>query len=130
MSINNEETLKPSIVLVSTSELEEEVKKVEEKLKSLEDSHNKEFEKIKAEIDTLHTLTSWLNIAKSQGLWKSRTCKHVINDACVAWSIAEPEKVGIPSDAVVVTENGSKKVVVTKFFEICITCPLYEPKKM
>ncbi|BFH74432.1 hypothetical protein SJAV_23760 [Sulfurisphaera javensis] len=125
-----EETLKPNVVLISASDLESEIKQLEEKVKQINDTNIQEFEKIKSEIDKLHTLTSWLVIAKSQGIWKSKTCRHVINDSCSAWSISEPEKLGIPQDAVFVTENGSKKVVVAKFPELCITCPLYEPKKI
>lgn len=124
-----EETLKPSIVLISASDLENEIHQLNEKLNQLNENNSHEFEKIKSEIDKLHTLTSWLAIAKSQGIWKSKTCRHVVNDTCSAWLISEPEKLGIPQDAVFVADNGSKKVVVSKFPELCIVCPLYEPKK-
>ncbi|QGR17121.1 hypothetical protein D1869_07930 [Sulfurisphaera ohwakuensis] len=125
-----EETLKPNIVLISASDLENEIKQLEDKIKQINNNNNIEFEKIKSELDKLHTITGWLNIAKSQGIWKSKTCRYVNNDSCSAWSISEPEKLGIPQDAIFVTENGSKKVVVAKFPELCITCPLYEPKKI
>jgi len=128
MSIT-EETLKPNIILISASDLENEIKQIDEKLNQVNENNLHEFEKIRSEIDKLHTLTSWLAIAKSQGVWKSKTCRHVINDACSAWSISEPEKLGIPQDSIFVTENGSKKIIVAKFPELCITCPLYEPKK-
>ena len=124
-----EETLKPNIILISSSDLENEIRQLNEKLNQVNENNLHEFEKIKSEIDKLHTLASWLAIAKSQGIWKSKTCRYVVNDTCSAWSISEPEKLGIPQDAVIVTENNSKKVVISKFPELCITCPLYEPKK-
>lgn len=125
-----EESLKPNIVLVSASDLENEIKQLNERINQISENNVHEFEKIKSEIDKLHTLTSWLAIAKSQGIWKSKTCRHIVNDTCSAWSINEPEKLGIPQDAVLAIENGTKKVVVAKFPELCITCPLYEPKKI
>ena len=124
-----EETLKPNIILISASDLENEIKQINEKLNQVNENNLHEFEKIKSEIDKLHTLTSWLAIAKSQGIWKSKTCRYVTNDTCSAWSISEPEKLGIQQDAIFVTENGSKKIIIAKFPELCITCPLYEPKK-
>jgi hypothetical protein len=129
MSISNEDTLKNNVVLISASDLEEEIKEIREKIKNLNDSTSQEFNNVKSQLDRLFTITSWLNIARSQGLWKAKTCRHVFNDTCNAWSISEPEKLGIPQDAIVVLENGSKKVVVAKFSDICITCPLYEPKR-
>ncbi|BCU71305.1 hypothetical protein [Stygiolobus caldivivus] len=129
MSITNEDTLKNNVVLISASDLEEEIKELKDKLKGINDSTTQEFNSIKSELDKLFTITSWLNIARSQGMWKAKTCRHVFNDTCNAWSVAEPEKLGIPQDAVVVQENGSKKIVVAKFSDLCITCPLYEPRK-
>ena len=124
-----EETLKPNIALISTSDLENEIKQLSEKINQVSENNSHELEKIKSEIGKLYTLTSWLAIAKSQGIWKSKTCRYVVNDACSAWNISEPEKLGIPQDAIFVAENGSKKVNVAKFPELCIVCPLYEPKK-
>ncbi|AWR94658.1 hypothetical protein [Acidianus brierleyi] len=124
-----EDNLKPSIVLVSPSDLEEEIKKIEEEIKSHEQIDVDFQKKIHEEIDNISKSLSWLKIAESQGVWKSKTCKHVSNDTCNAWNISDPEKLGIPVDVIIFNQDGSKKVSVNKFPGLCITCPLYEPKR-
>jgi hypothetical protein len=124
-----EENLKPSVILVSPSELEEEIKKIEEEIKSHEQLDVDLFKKIQEELNGINKAISWLRIAESQGIWKSKTCKHVINDSCNAWNISDPEKVGIPTDVISFNQDGTKRVVVSKFPGLCIACPLYEPKR-
>lgn len=124
-----EENLKPSIVLLSTSDLEIEVRELKEQIRNLKENDDVEHTKITEKIDELARGLAWLNIAKSQGMWKSRTCRHMENDACSAWNVNEPEKLGIPADAVTLEQNGSKRISVLKFPELCISCPLYEAKR-
>ncbi|AHC51738.1 hypothetical protein SUSAZ_07155 [Sulfolobus acidocaldarius SUSAZ] len=128
MSTVTEDGLKPTIVLVSASELEEEVRKLSDKVNNLVTDSRAQNEELKTEINNIKSLISWLSIARSQGLWKAKTCKHSVNEKCNAWNISDPEKLGIPQEYVSEGENGSKKVLVGKFSEICITCPLYDPK--
>ncbi len=124
-----EENLKPSVVLVSTSELEEEIKRIEEEIRSHEQLDLDSLKKIHEELNNINKAISWLRIAESQGVWKSRTCKHAANETCNAWNISDPEKVGIPSDVISFNQDGTKRVLVSKFPGLCIACPLYEPKR-
>ncbi|MEM0362622.1 MAG: hypothetical protein QXH75_02260 [Sulfolobaceae archaeon] len=124
-----EENLKPSVTLLSTSELEEEIKNLSEELKKIKNSNDDEHKKIYDSISNLARSLAWLNISKSQGVWKSKTCKHSVNFVCQAWNISDEEKLGIPSDFISVNQDGSKKVIVSKFPEICISCPLYEARR-
>lgn len=124
-----EESLKPSVVLVSPSDIEESVKKIEEELKVYEQSNAEFQKKLQGEIDSLWKSLSWLKVAESQGMWKSKTCRHNNQGLCEAWNISDPAKLGIPEDSISVSQDGVKKVLVTKFFHICIACPLYEPRR-
>ncbi len=129
MSTSIEENLKPNIVVLSTSDLEEEIKGIVEEFKKYKLDNEEEHKKIGEVLSTIVKLTSWINLAKSQGVWKSKTCKHSINFICEAWNISDPEKLGIPSDAISTTQDGNKKVIVGKFSDICIVCPLYEGRR-
>ncbi len=84
------------------------------------------LERLESITSSLERELSWRNVAKSQGIWKSKRCSHAVTGTCDAWHINEPDKLGIPSEAVIETE-GRKRVSVTKFPELCIVCPLYEP---
>ncbi|QGA55070.1 hypothetical protein GFS03_11035 [Sulfolobus sp. E5-1-F] len=129
MSSETEDNLKPNIVLLSTSDLEQEIRQLTEELKSMKDDNEEEHKKIYVMIDNIARTLNWINIAKSQSIWKSKTCKHAINFVCQAWNISDENKLGIPSDVIVVNNDGTKRVVVSKFSEICIACPLYEPRR-
>ncbi|MCY0850191.1 hypothetical protein [Sulfuracidifex metallicus] len=124
-----EENLKPSIVLLSASDLELELKELKEEIKSLRDNNDVDHSRLNEKIDNVAKSITWLNIARSQGMWKSRTCRHMENDACSAWNVNEPEKLGIPAEAVTLEQTGIKRISVLKFPELCIACPLYEAKR-
>mgnify|MGYP001772531098 CR=1 FL=1 len=128
MSVSDE-VFKPSIVLVSVSDLEGEVKKLADELKALKEEGRVREETIIKRVETLERSLSWLNVIRAQAVWKSRSCRHSVNGVCEAWHVADPEKIGIPVDAVVVTEGPYKKISLTKFPELCATCPLYEARK-
>ncbi|AAK40463.1 hypothetical protein SULI_05515 [Saccharolobus solfataricus] len=129
MSSVTEDNLKPNIVLLSTSDLEQEIRQLTEELKNVKDNNNEEHKKLYALVDNITRTLNWINIAKSQGIWKSKTCKHAINFVCQAWNISDESKLGIPSDVIVINDDGTKRVVVSKFSEICIVCPLYEARR-
>ncbi len=124
-----EENLKPSIVLLSASDLELEVKELKEQVRNLRDNNDADHTKLHEKIEEITKGLAWLNIAKSQGMWKAKTCRHMENNACSAWNVNEPEKLGIPADAVTLEQNGVKRVSVARFPELCISCPLYEAKR-
>jgi hypothetical protein len=127
--MSSEDVLNPNITLISTSELEAELKNLLEYFKSLKYENEEEHKKIIERVFAIETTLKWLNIAKSQGAWKSKTCRHVTNGICNAWNISDPNKLGIMDDAIYISTDGTKRVIVNKFYEICITCPLYESKK-
>jgi hypothetical protein len=124
-----EESLKSSVVLISPSDIEESVKKIEEEIKSHEQIDIDFQKKIQEELDKIRSTLSWLKIAESQGVWKTKTCRHAIDGVCEAWNISDPGKLGIPQEVISVNQDGTKRVVVAKFYQICITCPLYEPRR-
>lgn len=117
-----EETLKPSVTLISASEIENE-------LKNALNEFNEKHKQLEDKITSLEKFISWLNVAKAQGLWKAKTCKYSNQEACEAWNISEPEKLSIPQDVIIFKQDGTKRVAVLKFPEFCVTCPLYEPKR-
>ncbi|MEM0173205.1 MAG: hypothetical protein QXV69_04230 [Sulfolobaceae archaeon] len=122
-----EEVLNTNVTLISASELESEVRNLAENLRSLKEENTEEHKKI---LQRLEVIEKWLSLAKLQGSWKSRTCKHVNNGICNAWNISDPVRIGIPEDAVYTPPDGTKRVIVTKYYDICITCPLYESRKV
>ncbi|WP_338599647.1 hypothetical protein V6M85_10340 [Sulfolobus tengchongensis] len=124
-----EDNLKPNVILLSTSDLEQEIRQLAEELKNIKNSNDEEHKKIYTIIDNLTRNLTWINVAKSQGIWKSKTCKHVLNFACQAWNISDENKLGIPNEAIIINDDGTKRVVVSKFPEICIVCPLYEARR-
>lgn len=124
-----EDSLKPSVVLISPSDIEESVKKIEEELKTHEQLDLDTQKKIQEELDKISKSISWLRVAESQGMWKSKTCRHGTQGSCEAWNISDPIKLGIPEEAVSVSQDGTRRVVISRFFQICIACPLYEPRR-
>ena len=128
MSVS-EELIKPSIVLVSVSDLEGEVRRLAEEVKALREEKRLSDEGISKRFETIERSLAWLNVMRAQAVWKSRTCRHSVNGVCEAWHITEPEKIGIPADAVIPADGQYKKVNLTKFPEICASCPLYEARK-
>ncbi|BBD73899.1 hypothetical protein HS1genome_2288 [Sulfodiicoccus acidiphilus] len=133
-----EESLYSSVSLVSASELESELSALKEQIKALKEVMERQqgdlsgskatLEKLESMVLQLERELSWRAVAKSQGLWKSRRCKHVNSGICGAWHVSEPEKLGVPQDAVEITD-GAKRVSVIKFPDLCIACPLYEPRR-
>lgn len=77
---------------------------------------------ISSKIPSLVTLST---ITLSQGVWKSKTCRHNGGGVCGAWNISDPERTGVPKEAVVPGQQGNK-ISVSKFPELCVACPLYE----
>ncbi len=128
MSVS-EDLIKPSIVLVSVSDLEGEVRKLAEELRSIREEKRASDESLVKRIESIERAIAWLNVVKAQAIWKSKTCRHSSNGVCEAWHIAEPEKIGIPPNAVVQAEGPYKKVNLAVFPEICASCPLYEARK-
>ena len=128
MSVSDE-VFKPSIVLVSVSDLEGEVKKLADEIRALREEGRVKEESIVKRVESLERSLSWLNVVRAQAVWKSKSCRHSVNGICEAWHVTDPEKIGIPGDAVVQTEGPYKKISLMKFPEICATCPLYEARK-
>ncbi|ARM75738.1 hypothetical protein [Acidianus manzaensis] len=124
-----EDSLKPSVILVSPSDIEENVKKIEEEIKNHEQLDLDSQKKIQEEIDKIWKSLGWFKIAESQGIWKSKTCRHGTQGSCEAWNISDPSKLGIPEDAISVAQDGTKRVITAKFYQLCISCPLYEPRR-
>ncbi|MDT7861216.1 MAG: hypothetical protein RRA45_03220 [Saccharolobus sp.] len=124
-----DENLKPNVVVLSTSDLEEEIKGINEELKKFKGENEEEHRKIYEILSNLSKMLNWINVAKSQAIWKSKTCKHSVNFTCQAWNISDEEKLGIPSEAIVINQDGTKKVIVSKFPDICMICPLYEARR-
>jgi len=122
-----EEVLNTTITLVSISELEGEIKNLNDNIKSLKEENSEEHKKI---LQKLELIEKWLTLAKSQGSWKSKTCKYANNGVCGAWNISDPTRIGIPEDAIYIAPDGSRRVIVSKYYELCITCPLYEVKRI
>ncbi|NON61967.1 hypothetical protein [Acidianus sp. RZ1] len=125
-----DEELSSTIILTSTSELESEIKKIEEEIKTHEQFDIDSQKKVLEELERVKKSISWLKIAESQGIWKSKTCRHGISGSCDAWNVSDPIKLGIPEDAVNTNQDGSKRVSINKFYSICITCPLYEANRI
>ncbi|AWR97095.1 hypothetical protein DFR86_05635 [Acidianus sulfidivorans JP7] len=124
-----EDGLKPSVILISPSDIEENVKKLEEEIKNHEQIDIESQKKIQEEIDNIWKSLAWLKIAESQGMWKSKTCRHSNQGSCEAWNISDPSRLGIPEDAITTAQDGSKRVVIAKFYQLCISCPLYEARR-
>ncbi|QKQ99707.1 hypothetical protein GWK48_04255 [Metallosphaera tengchongensis] len=123
-----EENLKPSILLISPSDIESDIKKIEEELKIIHNDSDDKILKLKEDVQRLWNFVEWLKIAQVQGIWKSKTCRYSDNGKCNAWNVNEPEKLGLPSEVIEVDSNSSKHVIVDKFPNFCIACPLYEAK--
>ncbi|MGC9106023.1 MAG: hypothetical protein ACP5HQ_06340 [Thermoprotei archaeon] len=124
-----EEVFKPNIVLVSVTDLETEVKSLKAEVEKVKDDNRRAHDDIVKRIEALEKSVSWLTVVRSQAIWKSKTCRYANNGICDAWNVSEPDKVGVPNDAVVAVDGPYKKVNLNKFPEICAVCPLYEMKK-
>jgi len=124
-----EDNLKPSIAIISPSDVEVEVKKIEEELHAHQQLEGEKIKSILDDVKKLWDFISWLRIAEAQGVWKAKTCRHSINDRCQAWNISDPDRVGLPPDVVQVNQDGTKNVWVGKYPHFCIACPLYEAKR-
>ncbi|BCU67144.1 hypothetical protein HS7_05810 [Sulfolobales archaeon HS-7] len=134
--------LKADVILVSSSSVHQEISSVKSEIEEIKEEINNKIigdlefkkttdekiatleEKVKG-LEVKYEQLSWLSLAKSQGIWKSQTCKHAKGGICSAWNISEPEIFGIPQDAIQVTESG-RKVIVSVFPYLCISCPLYD----
>ncbi|AEB94280.1 hypothetical protein [Metallosphaera cuprina] len=123
-----EDNLRPSVMLISPSDIEEDIKKLQDKLKSHEELELNDIAKLKEDAQKLWDFVSWLKVAQVQGVWKSKTCRHSINGRCNAWNISDPEKIGLTPDKIDESDN-SKRVIVDKFPNLCVACPLYEAKR-
>ncbi|MEL9969302.1 hypothetical protein [Metallosphaera sp.] len=123
-----EDNLRPSVMLISPSDIEEDIKKLQDKLKSHEELELNDITKLKEDAQKLWDFVSWLKVAQVQGVWKSKTCRHSINGRCNAWNISDPEKIGLTPDKIDESDN-SKRVIVDKFPNLCVACPLYEAKR-
>ncbi|BCS91815.1 hypothetical protein [Metallosphaera javensis (ex Sakai et al. 2022)] len=124
-----EDNLKPSIMLISPTDIELDIKRLEEQLKVHQDQESDNVQKIREDIQRLWDFVSWLKIAQVQGVWKSKTCRHSVNGRCNAWNVSEPERIGLSSEYVEAGGDNVKHVVVEKYPHFCITCPLYEAKR-
>jgi hypothetical protein len=124
-----EEVFKPNIVLVSVTDLETEVKSLKAEVEKVKDDSKRTHDDIVKRVEALEKSVSWLTVVRSQAIWKSKTCRYANNGVCDAWNVSEPDKVGVPNDAVVAVDGPYKKVNLNKFPEICAVCPLYEMKK-
>jgi hypothetical protein len=124
-----EEPFRTNIVLVSVTDLESEVKSLKAELDKVKEDQRKVSEEAAKRIEGLERALSWLNVERSQAVWKSRTCRYANNGICDAWNVSDPERVGVPKDAVIAVEGPFKKVDLQKFPEICAVCPLYEVRK-
>ncbi|MEM4911826.1 MAG: hypothetical protein QXJ81_03225, partial [Metallosphaera sp.] len=80
-----EDNLRPSVMLISPSDIEEDIKKLQDKLKSHEELELNDIAKLKEDAQKLWDFVSWLKVAQVQGVWKSKTCRHSINGRCNAW---------------------------------------------
>ncbi|MEM0113791.1 MAG: hypothetical protein QW253_04280, partial [Metallosphaera sp.] len=100
----------------------------QDKLKSHEELELNDIAKLKEDAQKLWDFVSWLKVAQVQGVWKSKTCRHSINGRCNAWNISDPEKIGLTPDKIDESDN-SKRVIVDKFPNLCVACPLYEAKR-
>ncbi|MEM3347038.1 MAG: hypothetical protein QXR57_02295 [Metallosphaera sp.] len=123
-----EDNLRPSVMLISPSDIEEDIKKLQDKLKSHEELELNDITKLKEDAQKLWDFVSWLKVAQVQGVWKSKTCRHSINGRCNAWNISDPEKIGLTPDKIDESDN-TKRVIVDKFPNLCVACPLYEAKR-
>ncbi|MEM3357724.1 MAG: hypothetical protein QXK17_01985 [Metallosphaera sp.] len=123
-----EDNLRPSVMLISPSDIEEDIKKLQDKLKSHEELELNDIAKLKEDAQKLWDFVSWLKVAQVQGVWKSKTCRHSINGRCNAWNISDPEKIGLTPDKIDESDN-TKRVIVDKFPNLCVACPLYEAKR-
>ncbi|AWR99620.1 hypothetical protein [Metallosphaera hakonensis] len=124
-----EDNLKPSIMLISPTDIEGDIKKLEEQLRFHQEQESNNVQKVKEELQKIWETLSWLKIAEVQGVWKSKTCRHSLNGRCNAWNVSEPERIGLSQDMVEIGNDNTRHVIVERFPNFCIACPLYEVKR-
>ena len=133
------EKLKADVILVSASTLQKEIEEVkaeiakQRELIDLQVSTDEEYklklnekiESVSNKLSNVDVILNWFNLAKSQSVWKAKTCRHNDGRVCRAWNVSDPESVGIPP-SYLEESDGVKRISTLKFPLICLSCPLHE----